>query len=142
MTQSLSNISFASAGELAAKIKNKEISSEQLVQHFIERIQRFNPDLNAVIATNFDDALAQAFKVAETERAEIMEILERAERGTSVRRCASGCAVGASAMPVLPIAARTHVGCSALAPLWQRVQALPEERNTRLGGGQVRRVRL
>jgi len=60
MTHFLPNISFSSAVELAAKIKSREISSEQLVQHFIQRIQDLNPKLNAIIATNFEDALVQA----------------------------------------------------------------------------------
>jgi aspartyl-tRNA(Asn)/glutamyl-tRNA(Gln) amidotransferase subunit A len=49
-----------SIGELARRLAAKEISSVELVQHFLERIDRLNPSLNAVITPTPDQALAAA----------------------------------------------------------------------------------
>ena len=56
----MSEIAFASATELAAKIKNKEISSVELLQHYLERVDKYNPELNAIIVDIRDEALAEA----------------------------------------------------------------------------------
>jgi amidase len=45
-----------SGSELARKIRNKEISSLDAVEHFIARIESFDPDLNAVVVRDFDRA--------------------------------------------------------------------------------------
>ena len=49
-----------SATRMAAMIRNKEISSEELVQAHIERIQEVNPKINAVVLLLADHALAEA----------------------------------------------------------------------------------
>ncbi|OUR92558.1 hypothetical protein A9Q81_16575 [Gammaproteobacteria bacterium 42_54_T18] len=56
----MQKIFFTSTVDLVKQIKNKEITSVALTQYFIERIQRYNPALNAVIATDFENALKQA----------------------------------------------------------------------------------
>jgi aspartyl-tRNA(Asn)/glutamyl-tRNA(Gln) amidotransferase subunit A len=49
-----------SIGELARRLAAKEISSVELTQHFLERIGRLNPSLNAVITLTADRALDAA----------------------------------------------------------------------------------
>ncbi len=46
--------------ELAALIKHKEVSSQEVTAHFIARIETHNPKINTVIAERFDDALKDA----------------------------------------------------------------------------------
>ena len=46
-----------SATELATKIKSKEVSSKELTQIFIDRIEKMDGDINAVIVRMFDRAL-------------------------------------------------------------------------------------
>ena len=54
------NVAFKSATELAGHIRQKEFSCRDLLELYISRIERFNPTLNCVVTTNFDDARAQA----------------------------------------------------------------------------------
>ena len=44
----------------AAAIRSGELGSRELLEHFIERIDRINPDLNAVITKSYEPARAQA----------------------------------------------------------------------------------
>ena len=46
--------------ELAAAVRERRISSEELVRTSLERIERLNPDLNAVIALRADEAVQEA----------------------------------------------------------------------------------
>ena len=50
------------AYELANKIKNKEISSLELTQHFIDRIEKYDGKINAVVVRTFEDAIEAAKK--------------------------------------------------------------------------------
>ena len=58
----MSNLAFLGARELAGKIRDKEISSLELTDHFIKRIEQLDDDINAVVARDFDGALATASK--------------------------------------------------------------------------------
>ncbi|XP_037614440.1 fatty-acid amide hydrolase 2-A-like [Sebastes umbrosus] len=49
-----------SATQLAKKIRRKEVSSVEVMQAYIDRIQQVNPYLNAVIKDRFDAALLEA----------------------------------------------------------------------------------
>ncbi|HEX4151372.1 MAG TPA: Asp-tRNA(Asn)/Glu-tRNA(Gln) amidotransferase subunit GatA [Steroidobacteraceae bacterium] len=49
-----------SIGELARRLNAGEISSVELTRHFLERIERLNPRLNAVITLTAESALIQA----------------------------------------------------------------------------------
>ena len=49
-----------SIGELARRLAAKEVSSLELTRHFLERIERLNPSLNAVITLTADRALDAA----------------------------------------------------------------------------------
>ncbi len=49
-----------SAAEIARRIASREISSREVVQAFIQRIEAVNSAINAVVVKRFDEALAEA----------------------------------------------------------------------------------
>lgn len=49
-----------SAAEIARRIASREISSREVVQAFIQRIEAVNPAINAVVVKRFEEALAEA----------------------------------------------------------------------------------
>src|SRR6202046_5466981 len=49
-----------SIGELADRLSKRQISSAELTQHFLDRIERLNPALNAMITLTRELALADA----------------------------------------------------------------------------------
>jgi amidase len=49
-----------SAFELAADIRDGKVSSVEVLQHFLDRIERLNPQINAVIALDEERAMARA----------------------------------------------------------------------------------
>src|SRR5580693_4622209 len=49
-----------SIGELADRLANRELSSVELTRHFLERIERLNPSLNALITLTGEQALESA----------------------------------------------------------------------------------
>ncbi len=51
-----------SATELAKKIKSKEVSSKELTQMYIDRIEKFDGDINSVVVRMFDKAIQDAEK--------------------------------------------------------------------------------
>ena len=59
---------FSSAGELARKIRDKQVSSVELTDHFIGRIERLDGALNAVVVRDFERA-RQAARQADSDRA-------------------------------------------------------------------------
>jgi len=62
----MSELAFLSATQLAAKIRSREISSEELLRLYFERIDRHNGDLIAIVVQRRDEALAFA-KVADQD---------------------------------------------------------------------------
>lgn len=56
----MSEWAFKSALELVAAIKAGQISSRELTEHYIERIERYDGDINAVVVRDFERALAAA----------------------------------------------------------------------------------
>ncbi|MFP6834802.1 MAG: amidase [Pseudomonadales bacterium] len=56
----MSDIAFLSATELARKIRDREISSEELLSHYFDRVDKYNGDLNAIIVQMRDEARQQA----------------------------------------------------------------------------------
>jgi amidase len=51
---------FRSASELARDIREKRIGSRALLEHFLARVERFNPALNAIIASDLPGARKRA----------------------------------------------------------------------------------
>ena len=56
----MSELAFKSATQLAAMIQSKKISSLELLNHYLDRVERFNSDLNAVIVLDVDRARTRA----------------------------------------------------------------------------------
>jgi len=52
--------SYASAAELAGRIRRRELSPVDLMTSTIQRIERRNPSLNAFVFTDFDQAMERA----------------------------------------------------------------------------------
>ncbi|MEI9984350.1 MAG: hypothetical protein WDN69_14755 [Aliidongia sp.] len=44
---------FRSAAELVRLLQRREISAVELLDHFIARVERHNPSVNAIVATDF-----------------------------------------------------------------------------------------
>ena len=59
------DLHYLPAHVLAEKIKNKEISSLELTQHYIERIEKYDEDINSVIVKTFDEAILAATEADE-----------------------------------------------------------------------------
>jgi amidase len=56
----LTALHYRSARELVGALRARELSCSELLDHYAERFERVNPKLNAVVATNFESARAQA----------------------------------------------------------------------------------
>jgi amidase len=56
----MTDLSFASATELARRIKAREITARQALEHFIDRVERLDGQVNAVVVRRFDEARAAA----------------------------------------------------------------------------------
>ncbi len=52
--------SFSEISELHEKLKNKEISSVELTEYFLQRIKKHNPQINAYLTVTEDAALEEA----------------------------------------------------------------------------------
>ena len=46
-------IAYKSADQLAKLIKDKEISSVELLDYYISRVEKYNSDINAIIVKHF-----------------------------------------------------------------------------------------
>ncbi|MBT7287212.1 MAG: amidase, partial [Rhodospirillaceae bacterium] len=53
-------LAFESAGALAQKIRDKEISARELTDYYIDRIERLDGPVNAVPVRDFDRARGAA----------------------------------------------------------------------------------
>jgi len=58
-------MAFETAGELARRIRDGEISSAELTDHYIDRIERLDGDINAVVVRDFERARAAAKRADE-----------------------------------------------------------------------------
>lgn len=56
----MDDIIYASVPSLVKAIQNKEISSKEVVQAYLNQIEQVNPDINAVILSTAEQALQQA----------------------------------------------------------------------------------
>jgi amidase len=54
------DLAFRSAVELAAEIRAKRIGCRELLEHYLTRVERFNPGLNAIVVTQLDTARTRA----------------------------------------------------------------------------------
>ena len=56
----MSERAFASATNLAAALRSKEIGSLELLDHYLDRIARLNPPINAIVTLDADAARREA----------------------------------------------------------------------------------
>lgn len=56
----MSELAFKTATELAAMIQAKEIGAEELLDHYLDRVERYNPSLNAIIVLDAERARERA----------------------------------------------------------------------------------
>jgi amidase len=56
----MDNCAYMSATELLAAMQANSISSTELIDLYIDRYEKFNPAINAIVATDFDLAKARA----------------------------------------------------------------------------------
>jgi amidase len=56
----MTQLSYKSANQLAQMILNNEISSSELLEYFIKRVEKYNPSINAIIIKNYDEARKQS----------------------------------------------------------------------------------
>jgi amidase len=56
----MSDLAFLPATELALRLRRRELSSVELLQHYLARIARLNPALNAVVVLDAERALQRA----------------------------------------------------------------------------------
>jgi amidase len=54
------DLDFASAAELAQAVRDRAVSSRELLGHFLGRVEQLNPGLNAVVALDADRAQSAA----------------------------------------------------------------------------------
>lgn len=57
-----SDLAFAPAAEQARLVRDREVSSVELVELYLERIARLDPELNAFVTLRPDEALAEAYE--------------------------------------------------------------------------------
>lgn len=56
----MTDIAFESATALARRVRAREIGCRELLDHFIDRVERHNPAINAVVVQDFERARAAA----------------------------------------------------------------------------------
>ncbi len=54
------DLAYLPAAELAAMIRRRELASRELLDHLLARVERLDPAINAVVATDVDAAVAHA----------------------------------------------------------------------------------
>jgi amidase len=58
----MTELAYSSASELVGAIKTKKITCVELLDYFSDRIERLNPELNAIIQTDLENAGKQAIE--------------------------------------------------------------------------------
>ena len=67
----MENLAFASAGELARRLRARQIGCRELLDLYIERVERLDPRVNAVVVRRFEAAREEAReRDAELQRGE------------------------------------------------------------------------
>ena len=61
----MDDLIYASTTELARAIRSREISSEEVVTAYLQRIEKVNPRLNAIVQLKAEEAHAQARRADE-----------------------------------------------------------------------------
>ena len=56
----MDEFAFQSAVKLVGAIQDRKISSSELLEIYIERYERYNPSINAIVETDFETARLKA----------------------------------------------------------------------------------
>src|SRR5215510_10733783 len=72
------DLAFLSISELGGLFRSRKLSPVELTKHFLDRIEKLNPELNAYLTVTADLALAQA-RQAEGELCSVKK--SRRDRG-------------------------------------------------------------
>ena len=56
----MTELHFRAAADLGRLLRRREIGALELLDHFIDRVERHNPALNAIVASDYDGARARA----------------------------------------------------------------------------------
>ena len=56
----MDELAFLDATTLAQKVANKDISALELLEHYLARVEKYNPEINSIICEQFDKAKARA----------------------------------------------------------------------------------
>lgn len=64
----MDQLAFADATSLAAQLRAGKVGSEELLEHYVARVEKYNPDINALVCQQLDKARARA-KAADKARA-------------------------------------------------------------------------
>ncbi len=66
----MTDLAYTPATDLAAMIRRRELSSRELLDHLLARMERVNPKINAVVTTDADGATARAAAADEAAAAD------------------------------------------------------------------------
>ncbi len=56
----MDELAFSDATGLVHRLARRELSSVELLEHFVGRMERYNPAINAIVITRLDEAMAEA----------------------------------------------------------------------------------
>ena len=56
----MTDIAFRSACDLITAIRKRELSSRELLEHYLKRVERYNPQINAVVTLDVERARKRA----------------------------------------------------------------------------------
>jgi amidase len=56
----MTDIAFAPATRLASLIRRKKIGCLELLEHYLDRVEKYNPAINAIVATDFEGGRKRA----------------------------------------------------------------------------------
>ena len=74
----MSDIAFRSAHELSAAIRRRELSSRELLDTFVDRVEQLNGTVNAVVTLDLERARAAATRADDAlARDKIFGVVER-----------------------------------------------------------------
>lgn len=65
----MNDLTFASATVIAEKIRNKDVSPREILQHYLDRVDRYNAELNIVVVDDRERALAASDAPSLTDKA-------------------------------------------------------------------------
>ena len=57
----MTDLAFQSTTDLVNAIKSRKVQSIELLEHYIDRMQCYNPKINAIVATDLDKARERGF---------------------------------------------------------------------------------